>query len=345
MEKISDFSSLCWVFTLENLYETHRRCRCSKQHKREVVEFEINLNRNLLDIQKSIFNKTFCVDKYRTFKIFEPKERVIESLSYKDRIVQNCLCNYLLRMRFEHMFVYTNGACRIGKGTDFCRNKLKEYLVDYYKKYGVDGYVLKCDISKYFASIDYNILENRLSKYFDKDTMWLLRKFIRVGGRGNGIPIGNQTSQWFALFYLNEVDHFIKKTLKIKYYIRYMDDFILIHHDKDHLKYALCEIRKKLQDIKLLFNRKTKIYKLQEGVKFLGFRYHFSHTGKIKISIMQDARNRLKNNIAKNIVKKNLDFITPKEKKEFVYNCYNFYNRATEYRFVERLQKILLCVN
>lgn len=338
MEKVSDFSSLCWVFTLDNLYETHKRCRRGKQHKREVVDFEIDLNKNLLRLQKSIFDKSYSVDKYRTFKIYEPKERVIESLSYKDRIVQNCLCNELLKVYFERKFIYTNGACRECKGTDFCRDKLKEYLIDYHKRYGVEGYALKCDIAKYFASIDYDILERKMARIFDKDTLWLLRKFIRVGERDKGIPIGNQTSQWFALFYLNEIDHFIKKTLKIKYYIRYMDDFILIHHDKNHLRYALGEISKKLSSIKLSFNRKTKIHKLQEGIKFLGFRYRLSHTGKICISLMHDAKNRIKRNVAKNKVKKAIHFITRKEEREYTSNCLKFYNRITEQRFVDRVR-------
>lgn len=264
--------TLSEVFTIENLLVSHKKCRRCKQHKREVVVFELNLFENLLKIRNEILNKTYTIKHYRVFEVYEPKKRTIESLSYKHRVIQRCLCDFLLKETLEPYLIFDNAACRENKGTDFARNRLKGFIKKFFVKFGFEGYYLKCDIKKFFPSIDHNILKEKLKKIFSEEIMWLLCVFID-SINNVGLPIGNQTSQWFALVLLNDLDHFVKETLGCKYYIRYMDDIVIIHHDKEFLRNCKKIILHIVKGLNLSLNSKTKISKLSEGIDFLGFKY------------------------------------------------------------------------
>ncbi len=197
---------------------------------------------------KNDSNKIYKVGTYKQFKIYEPKERIIEALPYKDRVVLMALCSNIIEPKFERRLIYDNVACRKGKGTDFGIKRLEKFLHSYYKKFKTNqGYVLKCDVRKYFQNIDHTILFNKLKKEkFDEDEIWILKLIIDSKNQENGVglPIGNQTSQWFGLYYLDEIDRLIKEKLRIKYYVRYMDDMILLHNDKEYLKYCKEKIEK-----------------------------------------------------------------------------------------------------
>lgn len=289
------------AFSFEKLLEAHKKCRCSKQHKRETINFELNLSQNLIQLSQQIINKTYQVGKYKQFITYEPKERIIEALAYKDRVVLMALCHNIIEPRFEKRLIYDNVACRKGKGTDFGIRRLEQFLHSYYRKYGNDGYILKCDIRKYFQSINHEILLNKLKKEkFDEDEIWLLKLIIDSKNKENGVglPIGNQTSQWFGLYYLDEIDRLIKEKLRIKYYVRYMDDMILIHHDKEYLKYCKEQIIECARNnLKLELNQKTQISSLKNGIDFLGFRHILTESGKVLRLLRSQAKVKLKRNM------------------------------------------------
>lgn len=289
-------------FSFEKLLEAHKRCRCSKQHKRETINFEVNLSQNLVTLSKQIINRTYKVGSYKQFKIYEPKERIIEALSYKDRVVLMALCSNIIEPKFEKRLIYDNVACRKGKGTHFGIKRLENFLHCYYKKFGNNkGYVLKCDIRKYFQNIDHAILFNKLkNEKFDKDELWILKLIIdsKNEEKGVGLPIGNQTSQWFGLYYLDEIDRLIKEKLRIKYYVRYMDDMILVHNDKEYLKFCKEEIEKCANNhLKLNLNNKTEISNLKDGIDFLGFRHILTENGKVLRLLRGQAKVKLKRNM------------------------------------------------
>lgn len=145
----------------------------------------------------------------------------------------------------ERHLIYDNAACRKDKGTLFAMNRLNEFLYSHYRIHGRKGYFLKCDIRKFFDNIDHEVLKNSLTRIVDDDrTLRLLFNIIDSyeTASGKGIPMGNQTSQWFALYYLDPLDRLVKEKLRIKYYTRYMDDMILISENKEVLKEALAEI-------------------------------------------------------------------------------------------------------
>lgn len=301
------------IFTFENLYEAYKNCRKSKQHKGEVIRFEANLSVNLSDLRRDLITKKYVLGKYKEFRIYEPKERLIEALPFRDRVVIRCFCDVMLKKRIEAKLIYDNAACRKGKGTDFAIGRLEKFLRhEFFYAKNNDFYFLKCDISKYFASIDHEILLRILRKVgFSTDEMWLIEMFVAHPNYPIcGLPLGSQSSQWFALVYLNQVDHYIKEVLQIKGYVRYMDDMILIHRDKSYLQYALCEIERICRDeLKLSLNKKTQIGMVKNGIDFLGYRYILTSTGKIVRKLRGSSKRRMKRHLktlaklrAKNIV-------------------------------------------
>ena len=159
------------------------------------------------------------------------------SNSYKDKVVQHSLCDNVLEPILTRSFITDNYASQVGKGTHYGLDRLREFLRRFYRKNGIDGWILKADISKYFYSIRHDVLKSLIRKKItDPDVLWLVEMIIDSTEGNVGIPIGNQSSQLFALLYLNNLDHFIKEKLGIKYYGRYMDDFFLIHEDKAYLQ-------------------------------------------------------------------------------------------------------------
>ena len=290
------------IFTFENIYQAHKMCRRSKQHKGDVIRFEINISENIYKLQKEIFTKKYKIGKYKEFMIFEPKERLIQALPYRDRIVLRCFCDNVLIPKIEKKLINDNVACRKGKGTLYGMERLKKFLQkEYFKQKNNNVYYLKCDISKYFPSINHDILLNKLKKInFSNDEMWLINKIIyeQPDNLNRGLPLGNQSSQWFALYYLDTIDRLIKEKLKIKGYIRYMDDFILIHRDKKYLQYCLKEIEnvcKKELDLEL--NKKTQIGVAYNGIDFLGFNHILTNSGKVIRKLRFSSMQRMKKHI------------------------------------------------
>lgn len=266
------------IFTFENLYNAHKMCRKSKQQKGEVIRFETNLSVNITNIRKEIIEYKYTLGKYKTFFIYEPKKRIIEAPPYKDRIVIRCFCDNCLKPKIEKKLIYDNAACRKNKGTAFAIYRLHHFLrKEYQKEKNNNIYYLKCDIKKYFPNINHDILIQLLKKIeFSEEEMYFIEKLIKEqpNQKNVGLPLGNQSSQWFALFYLNPIDRLIKEKLRIKSYIRYMDDMIILHKDKKYLQKCLKKIETMCtNDLELALNNKTQIGKVKNGIDFLGYRH------------------------------------------------------------------------
>jgi len=258
------FDKIC---AFRNLYEAYLKARRGKHNREEVARFTYNLERELFDLQKELKEQIYKTGKYRKFIIFEPKKREISALPFRDRVVHHAICAEIEPI-FEKTFIFDSYACRKNKGTHAGVARLKEFI----KKTGKDYYVLKCDISKYFPSIDPEILKKILRKKISDERLLRLIDII-IDSSEKGMPIGNLTSQLFANVYLNELDKYIKYELKIKYYLRYMDDFIIIDISKEFLYDLKNKIKIFLSSIELTSNgRKTNIFPVTLGVDFLGYR-------------------------------------------------------------------------
>ena len=246
------------ICNFKNIKEAYRLAHRSKTNSKEVIEFDKNKIYNLNKLLDKLKNKSWDdIFKYYRFYIYEPKERVVDALTFEGRIVQHILCDKILRPYFEKRLVKENCACRIGKGTDYAVNLIKNGLYKFLK-HNNSGYVLKMDVKKYFPSIDRNVLKELISNFPDKDILELLYFIIDNSPGDTGIPIGNQSSQWFSLYYLDKIDRIIKEKYKIKYYARYVDDLIIIHEDREYLKMLLNELREFAYNrLKLTFNNKT----------------------------------------------------------------------------------------
>lgn len=286
-EKIIDFKSL---------YKAHRRARLSKRHKKEVVEFENNLSENLWKLHYELKYGTYKVGGYHSFMIYDPKEREIQAITYRDRIVQHSLCDNYLMPLLDKKLIYENVACRKKKGSSLTFFILRKCMTDYYKKHGQSGYFIKLDVKKYFNSIDHTVLKNKL-KILISDEKILKLLFLIIDSYSflpdRGLPMGNQSSQCFALLYLDGIDKFIKRSLKIEYYVRYMDDFILMVDSREFACFCLNEISKRIIDINIVLNQKSQIIPIKNGIDFLGWRFRFDKSGKIVQTLRQSTKKRI----------------------------------------------------
>ena len=294
---MTDYEKIC---DFQNLYKAHINSRKGKRKKTEIVKFEVNLARNLVIMHEQLLNKTYKMNGYYHFTIYEPKERDVFAAYYPDRVLLHCICDEVLTPLLQKRVIYDNVACQIGKGTHFAMTRLTKFMCEHYKTHGAQGYFLKCDVTKYFASIDHEILKKKLDKVLvDKDIKKLVFDFIEsyetAGRPGVGLPLGNQSSQWFAVYYLDQADRFIKEKLRVKHYIRYMDDLLLIHHDKQFLVDALKQIRMVVEgELKLELNGKTQIFPIRNGVEFLGWRFYITETGKVVKTLKAQSKLRYK---------------------------------------------------
>ncbi len=289
------------IWNFQNLYKAHKVARLGKRNTKEVINYELNLSENLTMLSDSIKNKTYEMSGYYSFYVHDPKERKIHALHYVDRVVQHCLCDEVLSCVLEKRLIYDNSACRKGKGTHFALKRIKAFLNKHYRRFGTEGYFLKCDIKKFFDSIDHRVLKSKLESVIsDKDVLWLLYKIIDSfeTENGKGLPMGNQTSQWFAVFYLDSFDRIIKEQLGIKFYSRYMDDCVLIHRDKECLSRCLSTLKKHLNDdLKIDFNHKTQVFPIKNGVDYLGWHIYLADSGKVILKVRQQSKKRYKKNL------------------------------------------------
>ena len=296
------------IFDFNNLYRAYLVSRKSKRTTREVIEFEMNAGANLCRMQEELKSGQYHISGYYHFTIHDPKVREIYALHYRDRIVQHSLCDNILAPYFENHLIYDNAACRKNKGTLFAMNRLNSFLHDHYRKYGTEGYFLKCDVRKFFDSIDHDLLKRKLETVVDdprtKQMLFDIIDSYEVTA-GRGIPMGNQTSQWFALYFLDPLDRLVKERLCIKHYTRYMDDCVLISHSKDILNNALAEMRQLMAELHLEFNAKTQIFPIRHGVEYLGWRFYLTESGAVVRKLKKHSKIRWQHRLRK--LKKELD--------------------------------------
>lgn len=265
------------------LYSGLEKCRRNVMWKDSVAGYSINALKNTYKLRQSLLKQTYKIDPYQVFTIHEPKDRTIMATRIKDRQMQRSLCDNILYPQLTRSFIRDNCACLRGRGVDDALGRMDTHLHRHYRKHGPDGWVLQCDIKQYFASTRHDVAINAIAKRVaDPRAVDRAKEIIRsFGSDGVGIGLGSQVSQLTELAVLDDLDHYIKERLRIKHYIRYMDDFVLIHADKAYLIDCLDRISEILTDLGLSLNRKTQIYPLRQGVRFLKWRFILSDTGKV----------------------------------------------------------------
>ena len=294
------------IYSFENLFNASRKAQRGKRFQDEVARFNFHLERELYRLQEELQTQAYRPGAYHEFYIYEPKLRKISAAPYRDRVVHHALCN-VIEPIFDRAFIFDSYACRKGKGTHKAVNRFTEFC----RK---NRYVLKCDIKKYFPSIDRDILKAVFRrKIRDVQTLWLMDLIVDSSNpqehvleyfegddlltplnRKRGIPIGNLTSQFFANVYLNSFDHFVKEALKCRHYIRYVDDFVVLDSAKERLHQVKAEMEGYLSKLRLKLHRdKCQIFPIKEGTNFLGYQVFPRHRRLPKSSVTR-ARRRFK---------------------------------------------------
>lgn len=261
----------------ENLFQAWFEFRKGKRKRKDLQIFERYLEDNLFALQKSLKSKEYQHGEYLSFYVRDPKQRHIHKASVVDRVVHHLLYKYLYDL-FDETFIYDSYSCRLHKGTHKAVDRLEKFTRKISRNYTRSCWALKCDIKKFFANIDHQILLHLLrEKIKDQDVLWLISQVVNSfhseSGERKGIPLGNLTSQILANIYLNELDQFVKHDLKVKYYLRYADDFLFLSENKRYLKELIGPLTGFLKEhLKLkLHPHKILFRKLDWGVDFLGY--------------------------------------------------------------------------
>ncbi len=279
------------LYSTDNLNLAFRKARRGKSKKDYIARFELDIEKSIGLLQRDLRLKIYKPSRLKKFIIRDPKTRTIHSSIFRDRVVHHAIIN-IIQPIYEKIFIYDSFASRKSKGAHLAVKRF-EYFVNKVSSNGrkikhpfnnnsIRGYVLKADIKHYFATIDHKILLNILRKKIkDNDLIDLIRIVLNNSENQierKGLPLGNYTSQFFANVYLNHLDYFVKNKLKAKYYIRYVDDFVILDKNKDTLFIYMDKIKKYLQFLKLdLHPDKTEIHALRNGITFLGYKifYHY----------------------------------------------------------------------
>lgn len=273
------------MISFPNLLQAARRAGCGKRFRPNVARFALDLEAELHELQSELISRNYRPGPYRTFVIRDKKPRFISAAPFRDRVVHHALCQ-VIEPIFDRGFLFDSYACRKGKGTHAAIERASTYARRF-------RYVLKCDVEKYFPSIDHEILFTQMTRRLhDPGVLWLVRTVIDGSNpqpvvvrhypgddlftpfeRRSGIPIGNQTSQFFANVYLDRLDHYVKEMLRTPGYVRYVDDFLLFDHDKHRLHERHAAIEDFLMQLRLrLHPRKCFVAPVTSGFTFLGCR-------------------------------------------------------------------------
>jgi len=267
------------IISLENLFSAWEEFLKGKRKRKDVQEFSENLSSNIYNLHLDLVNLTYTHGTYQAFNISDPKPRNIHKATVRDRLLHHAIYR-ILYPYFDKKFIFDSYSCRLKKGTHKAINQFRKYYWKVSKNNTKQCWVLKGDIKKFFASIDHGVLLQILKKHIsDQDTIWLLERIIysfeTVSNKG--LPLGNLTSQLFVNIYMNEFDQFMKHKMKVKYYIRYADDFVILSPDKDALiinvRYIVHFLSHRLK--LTLHPNKVFIKTFSSGIDFLGW-IHFS---------------------------------------------------------------------
>lgn len=262
------------IINLDNLFAAYREFRRGKRNKKEVAEFEINLEENIFALHNELEKFYYKHSKYTCFKISDPKPRIIHKAQIKDRVVHQAVYRILYPL-FEKTFIFDSYASRLKKGTHRAVRRLTSFVYRVSQNYKIPCYAVKIDIEKFFYNIDHSVLSNLLKKKIScPQTIWLVEKILESFStkQGKGLPLGNVTSQFFANVYLDPLDKFVKNNLQEKFYLRFCDDLMIVKPNPD-FTFSISQIGKFLAG-KLLLKIKTaklKVRKLPWGFDYLGY--------------------------------------------------------------------------
>lgn len=294
-----DASLISRITSTENMEKAYSRTQKGKaKYRREALMFSKDETSNLLKLQQEIRNGSYMPEPLFVFKVFEPKPRLIHAPHYRDKIVQIAVINVLKKV-YQPRFIYHTYSCLDDKGTHKCVTAIYKMMRKAKWEYGTNAYIVKIDFRKFFYSIDRDILKRILLKRINcPEAYALICKIVNVSESmgDKGLPLGNATSQLFANILLNEVDQYAKRRLKIRHYVRYNDDIVIIANGKEKARSALSSIGS-FADVHLnlqLNCDKSKIFPIEQGVNTVGFKIYSTH-----LLLRNDSKKKIKRKLSK----------------------------------------------
>lgn len=266
------------IARFSNLALAYHRVRKSKKYDAETIAFYANLEENLFDLERRLLERTWKPEPFREFTVTTPRLRLVQAPAFADRVVHQAVMFHAGPV-FERRFISDSYANRLGFGTHLASHRLRQFLRAASARWE-RPYLIKADIKSYFASIPHDPLLQRLPRLFaDPGALWFFGQAVRgCGYEGKGLPIGSLCSQWLANLYLDSLDHFVKEDLGVKYYVRYMDDFVIVGESKAWCRDLLERVTGHVHGRQLAMNPKTEVRPLSRGVDFVGYRHWCDHT-------------------------------------------------------------------
>lgn len=255
----------------DNFFHAFKAAQKGKRFSAEALVYANHAEDMIIEDQNRLMLHSWEPGRWNMFEVYEPKRRLIMAPPFRDRVVHHALVRVIGPL-LERKFISDSYACQVGKGTHRAQIRVRSFLREAAAKGRT--YALQTDIKSFFPSVNHDVLLKILRRTIrDRDALWLCEKIIRTGPENRGLPIGALTSQLFANVYLDQLDHFVKDTLGIKHYVRYMDDTVIVHHNKRFLWQLGLEIGDFVEGVlDLRLNPKTCVYPISQGVDFCGYR-------------------------------------------------------------------------
>ena len=274
------------IIGFEALWDSMMKCKRGVIWKDSVAGFCLDAIRQVSRLYDELADGIYKERPHKYFTIRYPKERAIMSISFRDRVYQRSLNDVGIYPAMSKSFIYDNAACQKGKGADFARNRFKCHLQRYYRKHGADGYVLKMDVRGYYPNMRHDVAKEMFKRRLAPEVYQRAEAILDSFPGEVGFNPGSQIIQIAGISVLDGIDHYIKERLRIRHYLRYMDDMLIVGNNRTELEQIWKDVDKRLQEIGFeLHPTKTRIIPIRDGIMFLGFEYRLTETGKVIMSI------------------------------------------------------------
>lgn len=332
-------NSLENVIGYEALYESMLKCKKGVMWKDSTASFRMNAIERCMRLSEELKTGKYKPSPPVYFQVTSPKRRDIASVSFRDRVYQRSLNDNEVYPVMTKSFIYDNFACQTGKGTDAARNRLKQFLHEYYRKYGQIGYVAQFDIRGYYPNMDHSMTESTFRKHLRPEIYELVLDVLNNQYQGDkGYDAGSQLIQIAGISVLDGFDHFVKEQLHAHFYLRYMDDFLIISNDREYLTHCIEEVSKKMDELIFeLHPDKTRIFPIKEGIEFLGFTFRLTETGKVLMLIKSDNVKRERKKLVR-LVNRSKRGLIPREKVDESYKAWRDHaEKGNSFKLLQRM--------
>lgn len=327
------------IIGFDPLYDSMRKCSKGVIWKDSTASYCLNAIERTINLSSALRRGTYKARPTVKFMVTSPKPREIASIAFRDRVFQRSLNDNAVYPVMSASFIYDNFACQKGKGTDAARKRLTHFLRRYYRKHGQCGYVAQFDISGYYPNMSHALTEELFRSKLPPEVYAMVERILREQYDGEyGYNPGSQLIQIAGISFLDGFDHFVKEKLHAKYYLRYMDDFIIIHHDREYLDECVRQAGIFLHNLEFELNpKKTRVYPLSEGVPFLGFRFFLTGTGKVLMLLKPENVKRQRRKLRRLVARSKRGLI-PKEKVDESYAAWrNHAEKGDTFKLLQRM--------